>query len=222
MYYHRDIGTTGKCGAAKNAQNERIAFAGATATEQISRRIFANLTQRRSDCDEARQKVAGDDGAMTAVKLPCKCRAGRTFVLTQKLPAQRRSTSETSPRKPQERQKEAKMPNRKRNHSICLKLTDKEYDFWTAKQTASGLSKTDFLIRAITRAEVRIYSIQESIAPLVHEVRKIGTNLNQLAYFSNIGQDERVRAEIGAIRRANDEVMGKISSFLDKPEFKVK
>ena len=113
------------------------------------------------------------------------------------------------------------MPNRKRNHSICLKLTDKEYDLWTAKQTASGLSKTDFLIRAIIRAEVRIYSIQESIAPLVHEVRKIGTNLNQLAYFSNIGQDERVRAEIGAIRRANDEVMGKISDFLDKPQFKV-
>lgn len=113
------------------------------------------------------------------------------------------------------------MANRKRNHSICLKLTDDEYALWTKKQTASGLSKTDYLIRAIKHSEVRIFSIEESIAPLVHEVRKIGTNLNQLAYFSNIGQDSKVKAEIGAIRRANDEVMGKIVDFLDCPKFKV-
>lgn len=114
------------------------------------------------------------------------------------------------------------MINRKRNHSICLKLTDEEYDLWTSKQKASGLSKTDYLIKAISRSEVRIYSIEENIAPLVHEIRKIGTNLNQLAYFSNIGQDERVRAEIGAIRRTNDKVMGKLSDFLNDPRFTVK
>ncbi|MBQ8960858.1 MAG: mobilization protein [Ruminococcus sp.] len=114
------------------------------------------------------------------------------------------------------------MPNRKRNHSICLKLTDEEYDLWTSKQTASGLSKTDYLIRAISRSEVRIYSIEESISPLIHEIRKIGTNLNQLAYFSNIGQDERVRAEIGAIRRTNDRVMVQLSDFLKNPQFSVK
>ena len=113
------------------------------------------------------------------------------------------------------------MAERKRNHSICLKLSDEEYALWTEKQEKSGLSKTDYLIRAISHSEVRIYSIEDSIAPLVHEVHKIGTNLNQLAYFSNIGQDERVRAEIGAIRKANDEIMGKIADFLDKPLFKV-
>lgn len=132
------------------------------------------------------------------------------------------------------------MPNRKRNHAICLKLTDEEYALWTAKQTASGLNKTDYLMKAISRSEVRIYSIEESIAPLIHEIRKIGTNLNQLAYFSNIGhtphqnvgraeaisaglrQDERVRSEIGAIRRTNDVVMGQLSDFLKHPQFTVK
>ena len=103
-----------------------------------------------------------------------------------------------------------------------MKLTDEEYDLWTSKQTASGLSKTDYLIRAISRSEVRIYSIEESISPLIHEIRKIGTNLNQLAYFSNIGQDERVRAEIGAIRRTNDRVMVQLSDFLKNPQFSVK
>ena len=114
------------------------------------------------------------------------------------------------------------MPNRKRNHAICLKLTDEEYALWTAKQTASGLNKTDYLMQAIRNSEVRVYSIEESIAPIVHEIRKIGTNLNQLAYFSNIGQEYRVRAEIEAIRNTNDRVMGQLSDFLNDPKFSIK
>ena len=65
-------------------------------------------------------------------------------------------------------------------------------------------------------------SIEESIAPIVHEIRKIGTNLNQLAYFSNIGQEYRVRAEIEAIRKTNDRVMGQLSDFLNDPKFSIK
>lgn len=114
------------------------------------------------------------------------------------------------------------MPNRKRNHSICLKLTDEEFDLWTSKQIASGLNKTDYLLQAISHSEVRIYSIEDSIASLIHEIRKIGTNLNQLAYFSNIGQDDKVRAEIGAIRRTNDKIMEQLSDFLKNPRFSVK
>lgn len=114
------------------------------------------------------------------------------------------------------------MTNRRRHHAICLRLTDAEYDLWTAKQKASGLSMTDYLMQAIRNSEVRIYSVEESITPIVHEIRKIGTNLNQLAYFSNIGQDERVKAEIGAIRQTNDAVMGQLSDFLKHPQFTVK
>ena len=114
------------------------------------------------------------------------------------------------------------MPNRRRYHSISLKLTDEELQLWNTKHEASGLSKTDYLMQAIRNSEVRVYSIEESIAPIVHEIRKIGTNLNQLAYFSNIGQDERVRSEIGAIRRTNDAVMGQLSDFLKHPQFTVK
>lgn len=114
------------------------------------------------------------------------------------------------------------MPNRKRNHSISLKLSDEEFQLWNAKHKASGLSKTDYLMQALRNSEVRIYSIEESIAPLIHEIRKIGTNLNQLAYFSNIGQDEKVRSEIGAIRRTNDTVMGQLSDFLKNPKFTVR
>lgn len=114
------------------------------------------------------------------------------------------------------------MQNRRRYHSISLKLTDEELQLWNTKHEASGLSKIDYLTQAIRNSEVRIYSIEESIGPIVHEIRKIGTNLNQLAYFSNIGQDNRVKAEIGAIRRTNDKVMGQLSDFLNNPKFSIK
>ena len=114
------------------------------------------------------------------------------------------------------------MPNRRRYHSISLKLTDEELQLWNTKHEASGQSKTDYLMQAIRNSEVRVYSIEESITPIVHEIRKIGTNLNQLAYFSNIGQDSKVKAEIGAIRRTNDEVMGQLSDFLNNPTFSIK
>ena len=114
------------------------------------------------------------------------------------------------------------MPNRRRYHSISLKLTDEELQLWNTKHEASGLSKTDYLIKAIQDSEVRIYSVADDIAPLIHEIRKIGTNLNQLAYFSNIGQEYRVRAEIEAIRKTNDKVMGQLSDFLNDPKFSIK
>lgn len=114
------------------------------------------------------------------------------------------------------------MPNRRRYHSISLKLTDEEYQLWNIKHKASGLSKSDYLMQAIRSSEVKVYSIEESIAPIVHEIRKIGTNLNQLAYFSNIGQEYRVRAEIETIRKTNDRVMGQLSDFLNDPKFSIK
>ena len=114
------------------------------------------------------------------------------------------------------------MVNRKRYHSISLKLTDDEYQLWNTKHKISGLSKTDYLMQAIRNSEVRIYSIEESISPLIHEIRKIGTNLNQLAYFSNIGQDDKVSAEIEAIRHTNDKVMAQLADFISDPKFSIK
>ena len=114
------------------------------------------------------------------------------------------------------------MPNRRRYHSISLKLTDEELQLWNTKHEASGLNKTDYLMQAILNREVHGYSIDVSSSPIVDESRKIGTNLNQLAYFSNIGQEYRVRAEIEAIRKTNDRVMGQLSDFLNDPKFSIK
>ena len=64
------------------------------------------------------------------------------------------------------------MANRRRYHSISLKLTDEELQLWNTKHEASGLNKTDYLMQAIRNSEVRVYSIEESIAPIVHEIRR--------------------------------------------------
>lgn len=71
------------------------------------------------------------------------------------------------------------MANRRRYHSVSLKLTDEEFKLWNTKHEASGLSKTDYLMQTLKDSEVKIYSIADDIAPLIHEIRKIGTNLNQ-------------------------------------------
>lgn len=114
------------------------------------------------------------------------------------------------------------MPQRKRNHQVCLRLTDEENALWEQKCIESGMNKTDFLAAILKNSNVRIYSIEDSIKPLIHEIRKIGTNLNQIAYFSNIGQNEKVMREISSVRKANNLVMEQISEFLKNPEYTVK
>lgn len=108
-------------------------------------------------------------------------RAGSTNVVTHWPPSSERFPLRDLPQRAAQRQKGATMVNRKRYHYISLKLTDEELKLWNTKHEASGLSKTDYLMQAIRNSEVHIYSIEESIYPLIHEIRKIGTNLNQLA-----------------------------------------
>jgi hypothetical protein len=101
-------------------------------------------------------------------------------------------------------------------------MSDDEFALFENRCIQSGLSQTDFIVSALKNSTVNIYSVEDTLRPLIHEIRKIGTNLNQLAYFSNIGQDEKVRAEIYAIRRDNEAVMEQLLEFLKNPKFTVK
>ncbi len=114
------------------------------------------------------------------------------------------------------------MQNRKRNHQICLRLTDEEFALWNQKCIESGLSQTDFLVKCLKDSTVKIYQIEESLRPMMKELRYIGSNINQLAYFSNVGQEEKVRAEIESIRRSHNRLTQEISDFLKNPKFTVK
>ena len=189
---------------------------------QISQK---NLQDRAPNASWARLKFDTEIESLAGtrqVPVVALRRAGSTNVVTHWSPSSETFPLRDLPLRPPQAEKGATMPNRRRYHSISLKLTDEELQLWNTKHEASGLSKTDYLMQAIRNSEVRVYSIEESIAPIVHEIRKIGTNLNQLAYFSNIGQEYRVRAEIEAIRKTNDRVMGQLSDFLNDPKFSIK
>ena len=182
-------------------------------------------TGELSNARRARQKFDTEIESLAGTRLSPSLdlrRTGSTNVVTHWSPSSETFLLRDLPLRPPQAEKGATMPNLRRYHSISLKLTDEELQLLNTKHEASGLNKTDYLMQAIRNSEVRVYSIEESIAPIVHEIRKIGTNLNQLAYFSNIGQEYRVRAEIEAIRKTNDRLMGQLSDFLNDPKFSIK
>lgn len=113
------------------------------------------------------------------------------------------------------------MPNRKRNHQVCLRLTDEENVLFEKRCNDSGLTKTEFLVSVLKNSTVKIFCVDEAICPLMKELRYIGSNINQLAYFSNIGQEYKVRQEIESIRRKHNLIMEEISDFLKNPKFNV-
>ena len=56
---------------------------------------------------------------------------------------------------------------------------------------------------------------------LCGELRKIGVNLNQIAYLVNIGRHTEAEGEILRMRTAYFNIFDKVGSFLDKPNVKV-
>lgn len=79
------------------------------------------------------------------------------------------------------------MANRTRNRPFCVRLTDKEYALWLKKHKTIKLGKTDYFIRTLKDSIIKVYSFDKVIKNLHGELRKIGVNLNQIAYYVNSG-----------------------------------
>ena len=73
---------------------------------------------------------------------------------------------------------------RKRNKTLTIRLTEKEYDAITKKAHRSGMSITNFLVA--TTEQTQIY-VAEDTKPLVTELKRIGNNLNQITAKINAG-----------------------------------
>ena len=73
---------------------------------------------------------------------------------------------------------------RKRNKTLTIRLTEKEYDAITKKAHRSGMSITNFLVA--TTEQTQIY-VAEDTKPLVTELKRIGNNLNQITTKINAG-----------------------------------
>lgn len=107
--------------------------------------------------------------------------------------------------------------NRKRNRQLSIRLSEKEISLFERKRAATGLSKTEFLLRLLKSAKIQVFQFSDTIKSLHGELRKIGVNLNQIAYLVNIGHDERARFELNQMSREYEEVLDRVKHFLDAP-----
>ena len=73
---------------------------------------------------------------------------------------------------------------RKRNKTLTIRLTEKEYETIMKKALRSVMSMTDFLVT--TAQQTQIY-VAEDTKPLVTELKRIGNNLNQITAKINAG-----------------------------------
>lgn len=69
------------------------------------------------------------------------------------------------------------MTNRKRPYAYTFRATEMEREIIDEKLKASGLTMTDFIIKAITEKPVIVF---ENAGETLNELKRQGNNLNQL------------------------------------------
>ena len=76
------------------------------------------------------------------------------------------------------------MSNRKRNLTVTIRVTPSEKDAILGKAAEADMTLTDYLITAALSTEIHV---AEDMKPVVAELKRIGTNLNQIAMKINAG-----------------------------------
>ena len=107
--------------------------------------------------------------------------------------------------------------NRNRDKQFNIRLTEKELDMFERKRALSGLSKTDFFMKMVRGSNIKVYRFDDELKAIMHELRKIGVNLNQVAYLANTFQSEKAQFAIRYYQKSFCTTMDRLSAFLDKP-----
>ena len=74
--------------------------------------------------------------------------------------------------------------NRKRDVTLTIRVTKEERNAIIAKALQAGLNVTDYILSA---NEKTIISPPPDLSPLLRELKRIGTNINQIAAKVNSG-----------------------------------
>ena len=107
--------------------------------------------------------------------------------------------------------------NRNRNKQFNIRLTAKELDMFERKRQASGLNKTDFFMMLVRSSNIKVYRFDDEVKDIMHELRKIGVNLNQVAYFANTFQSDKAQTALRYYQSSFCATMDRLLAFLDKP-----
>ena len=103
--------------------------------------------------------------------------------------------------------------NRVRSRQLSFRLTEKELSRWNKKQKASGLNKTEFLLKILDKSDVKIYQFNNTIKAIFHELQMTGNNLNQIAYLANCGYFHESADKIPAFQKRYYSVMESLQAL---------
>ena len=73
---------------------------------------------------------------------------------------------------------------RKRNKTLTVRLTEKEYNLIRGKAKKAKMSITDYIVALSNELPIKV---SEDVKPLILELKRIGNNLNQIAMKINSG-----------------------------------
>lgn len=76
--------------------------------------------------------------------------------------------------------------NRKRNIQIKFRCTEEEAAAFQQKLSSSGMSSQEYLLKSALNQEIKVIDM-EQIKELTNELKREGTNLNQIARNLNEG-----------------------------------
>lgn len=107
--------------------------------------------------------------------------------------------------------------NRIRDKQFNIRLTEEELAAFEKKRTESGLGKTDFFMKMVHDTEIKVYRFNDEVKTIMHELRKIGVNLNQVAYLANTFQSDKAQIALRYYQNSFCAAMDRLSAFLDKP-----
>lgn len=107
--------------------------------------------------------------------------------------------------------------NRNRDKQFNIRLTEEELAAFEKKRAASGLGKTDFFMKMVSDANIKVYRFDDDVKAIIHELRKIGVNLNQVAYLANTFQSDKAQIALRYYQNSFCAAMDRLSAFLDKP-----
>ena len=107
--------------------------------------------------------------------------------------------------------------NRSRNIQFNIRLNEKELEAFEKKRKTSGLSKTEFFVKLIHSCNIKVFRFDDEIKAIMHELRKIGVNLNQVAYLANTFQSDKAQIALRYYQSSFCATMDRLSGFLDKP-----
>lgn len=74
------------------------------------------------------------------------------------------------------------MSNRKRSRSISFRVSEAEFSYISKKVKLSKMPLREFILKSIKDGN---FVIKEGGNEIICEIKRIGNNINQLAYLSN-------------------------------------